>query len=811
MAIEHRAIFALSIAFTASVVAFPDLPPDIPPRAGFDGPFVGAPFVAFFLPIAGLVMWWIVDNAGGRPARATAQHTSNAGAATALFLSAFHVTMLIAFIGGQPWLSRVLGAMVGAFLMVTGNALPRVRPNLSWGIRTQQTLQNEHLWRRVHRLTGYIRVMTGLAICVTALMGLGWVTQLIVAAVTVETVAGVAAGLLLSRRRHLTAGIAVCLVGATAAQAQGIPVDRIETLPALIDATVPKLLEQQHIAGTAVAVVHDGRVLLSRGYGRARLDPDVPVDAERTLFRVGSVTKVVTAVAALRLVDDGKADLQQDIRAYVPDMPMRYGTTLHQLLTHTAGFGERFAGAYTDAAHIVPLAEHLRQTPPRQVMRPGRAYSYSNYNTALAGLVVEARGGVPFERYLDDRVFRPLNMTSSTVHQPPQPELARDVARGYRWTGDRHEPVEFRYIYPSPAGALATTAGDMGRFMLALLGGGAANDARLLAPGSVTALLAGQFTPDPRIPASAYGFAHLMWHGHRLVYRGGTLGDQAGTLLLLPEDRLGIFVASNSLPGLGDFLYAPVMTHLLGDADPPLPALTPTRPGTRDRTTHLAGTYRDYHHTRDDLSRVRALMPMIQARLTVDDDGALRWQGRRWLEVEPSVFRREDAHEYLVFREDDERQVTELHSAGGTYERIGWLEQTVFHGVLLGACVLAFLAYAGLQLVRAVRRGPLPAEGRTARRLAGFVAGANLLFLAALVPSLRDLGAVTPLPLPMLVVLALPLASVAATALLPGFAARAWMDGWWTRRERLGYSTFALLSVAFMAFLNYWKLLGVRY
>ena len=69
MAIEHRAIFALSIAFTASIVAFPDLPPDIPPRAGFDGPFVGAPFVAFFLPIAAVVMWWIVDNASGRPAR----------------------------------------------------------------------------------------------------------------------------------------------------------------------------------------------------------------------------------------------------------------------------------------------------------------------------------------------------------------------------------------------------------------------------------------------------------------------------------------------------------------------------------------------------------------------------------------------------------------------------------------------------------------------------------------------------------------------------------------------------------------------
>ena len=75
--------------------------------------------------------------------------------------------------------------------------------------------------------------------------------------------------------------------------------------------------------------------------------------------------------------------------------------------------------------------------------------------------------------------------------------------------------------------------------------------------------------------------------------------------------------------------------------------------------------------------------------------------------------------------------------------------------------------------------------------MAAFVAVTNLVFLAALAPSLRNLGAITPLPWPMVVLLSLPLVSVAATALLPGFAARAWMAGWWTRRERLGYSTFA--------------------
>jgi CubicO group peptidase (beta-lactamase class C family) len=633
--------------------------------------------------------------------------------------------------------------------------------------------------------------------------------------VALETIAGVAAGVLLSRHRDMAAAVLLCVLTAAAAQAQTVPADRIatdriETLPALIDATVPKLLEQQHIAGTAVAVVHDGRVVLLRGYGRARLNPDVPVDPERTLFRVGSITKTFTGVAALHLVDDGRLDLHQDIRAYVPEVPMRYGATTHQLLTHTAGFGERFAGGYTDAAHLVPLAEHLRLNPPAQDIRPGRAYSYSNYNTALAGRVVEARSGTTFERYMADHVFAPLRMTHSTVQQPPPPQLAESLARGYRWIGGRLEPLDYRYTNTGPSGALATTAADMGRFMLAMLGDGSLDGRRVLSADSVRAIGAPQYTPDPRIPATGYGLVHLAWHGHEFLYKDGTLDDQHGSLLLMPDDGLGIFVASNSIPGLGDFLYAPMMTHLYGTADPPLAPVT-SRPDARDRAARFAGSYRDFHHTRNDMSRIRALMPMIQSRVSVAADGALEWHGHRWLEVEPSVFRREDAEDYLVFRSGEDGSVVDMHTASGSYERIGWQEQTAFHGVLLVACVAAFVAYAGFRLVSLLRRRPSTPDGRMAGRLAAFVATTNLLFLTALAPSLRELGAVTPLPWPQMLIMSLPLVSLVATALLPGFAARAWIAGWWTRRERLGYSAVAVLSVTFMTFLNYWKLLGIRY
>jgi hypothetical protein len=206
MAIERRALIGLIVAFTASIVAFPNLPPDIPPRAGRDGAFIGAPFVAFLLPLAAMVIWWIVAQVGRRPPRATAR-TTNAGAATALFLSAFHVTMLIAFIGNQPWLVRVLGLLVGIFLIATGNDLPRVRPNLAWGVRMRQTLASDSLWRRVHRLAGFIRVAMGVVVCVVALSDSRDLPAAIVLAVCIETVACLAAGMLLARQRDANFGV----------------------------------------------------------------------------------------------------------------------------------------------------------------------------------------------------------------------------------------------------------------------------------------------------------------------------------------------------------------------------------------------------------------------------------------------------------------------------------------------------------------------------------------------------------------------------------------------------------------------------
>jgi hypothetical protein len=224
--------------------------------------------------------------------------------------------------------------------------------------------------------------------------------------------------------------------------------------------------------------------------------------------------------------------------------------------------------------------------------------------------------------------------------------------------------------------------------------------------------------------------------------------------------------------------------------------------------------YRDYHHTRHDLSRLRALMPMIQSPVSAEPDGSIRWRGRRWIERERLVFdaaASADGRQSIVFREDEHGRVRELHAAGGTFERIGWLEQRSFHLALLASSIIVFASY-GLWRFRAVvcdLRSRPPGYG--ARTCALLVATLNVAFVVGLVLVIADFGGTTPLALPSLVLLCLPIMSAATTTMLPALAATAWIRQWWTARERAAYSAVAAFAVAFVTFLNYWKLLGFRY
>ena len=323
---------------------------------------------------------------------------------------------------------------------------------------------------------------------------------------------------------------------------------------AWLDGLVPAALNGYGMAGAAVSVVHDGTVLTTRGYGQADTGTgDTParaVDPRQTLFRVGSISKTFTATAVMQLVEQGKLDLDADVNSYLDfTLPEPRGrVTVRHLLTHTAGFEERARPGIEPPGTHLDLHDFVANDPPEQIFTPGTVPAYSNYGNSLAGYVVQRVSGQPFAAYVREHVLERTGMTSSGFEQPLALGLRARLSRAY--PDSSQPPAPFEMVAASPAGALSTTAADMGRYMLAQLG--QLPPARsLLRPQTLAqmhapALGADQLGVFARGPRMTLGFFDESRHGHPVLGHDGDTTVFHSAMELYPDDATGIFVTLNS-------------------------------------------------------------------------------------------------------------------------------------------------------------------------------------------------------------------------------------------------------------------------
>ncbi len=324
-----------------------------------------------------------------------------------------------------------------------------------------------------------------------------------------------------------------------------------------LDGVLSVQLADDHIPGATVAVVKDGRLLFAKGYGSADLQAGKRVSAGKTLFRIGSVSKPFTATAVLQLAEQGKLNLHADVNTYLKTfhIPATYlqPITLAHLLTHTAGFEDRGTGPYARSTRdLEPLGQWLAEHIPARVRPPGELTAYSNYGFTLAGYIVEQVSGIPFGQYVEQHIFQPLGMHSSTFRQPVEDRLSAALSQGYSYSNGVYHPEPFDVIQVAPAGSMSATATDIARFMLAQLQDGRLGNERILQEATANEMQRRQFTNDPRVPGVPYGFdGELSLNSQRLLVKGGDVPGFHSLLALLPEQQVGVFVSYNSEGGAG--------------------------------------------------------------------------------------------------------------------------------------------------------------------------------------------------------------------------------------------------------------------
>ena len=611
--------------------------------------------------------------------------------------------------------------------------------------------------------------------------------------------------------------------GATAAVPQPAGLTDRAELEAFIDGMMAAHFPSRHIPAATIAVVKDGALFFAKGYGFADREKRIPVDPATTLIRPGSISKLFTWTAVMQLVEQGKLDLDADVNSYLKTfkIPATFPEpiTMRHLLTHTPGFEEQGLGLFArNPAELKPLRESLAAKIPARVRPAGSLSSYSNYGTALAGLIVEEVSGVPFAEFVEQNILRPLGMEHSTFREPLPAELAPDMAVGYQWKKGRFEPGKFELIGNyGPAGSLSATATDMAKFMIAHLQLGRLGETRILKEETARRMHSRLYGLDPRLPGMAHGFYEMEAHGVRGIGHGGDTMLFHSELLLLPKHNVGLFVSygSSGLPGY-DLLPAFIGRYFAApDPAPPEPPA-----GFEERTKRVAGVYRFTRHNYTSIEKAFALPSVVSVAAGPKGTITTSIQGFGepwvWREVAPNYYGQIDGTMRLVFREAADGSITNMYFSLLPFMpcyRVAWYATPTVNYVLLGATL--FLCISTLVSFCYHRKGRKQ-DPTLARWCARTAAAVSVMTICAVGGVVAVIAAASEelaygLPKPLIAILGLVLLTTILTPILVALTGLAWRDRWWTTFRRIHVSAFALAAAGMVWFYAYWNLLGWQY
>lgn len=314
-----------------------------------------------------------------------------------------------------------------------------------------------------------------------------------------------------------------------------------------LTAFIQSEIEDKGIPGLTIALVDGRDIVWAKGFGRADTSAKVLTTPE-TVWRVASVTKLFTAVAAMQLVEQGKLKLDEPISTYVPEIrfinPFGTPITIRHLMTHRSGIvREPAEGSYFDPSNPSLTKTVASLSGTVLYFRPGTQTKYSNAAVTLLGYIIQKVSGEAYPAYIKKHILQPLDMVASAVGNSAI--LKPKTAKGYLW---RYDGVKFQapdfQMGIDPAAGLNTTMPDLARFAV-MLGhkGQMPNGRQLLTEATLNEMWKVQFSDDPS--GFGLGFYVTSFEGKRRVQHSGVQYGIATRFAALPDEQLGVTISGN--------------------------------------------------------------------------------------------------------------------------------------------------------------------------------------------------------------------------------------------------------------------------
>ncbi len=501
-----------------------------------------------------------------------------------------------------------------------------------------------------------------------------------------------------------------------------------------LDRELAKIFAAGEIPGASLALVEAGQITFAKGYGLSDVAGKVPATAD-TPFRAGSISKSVTAIALMTLVEQGKLSLDARVAEAAPEVPFVNAweearpLRLVHLLEHTSGWPDIGTRVLAKDEPRWSTLEGARFASPEFVSRwePGRFMVYCNAGAGVVGVAIERASGRAFDDYAREAVLRPLGMQRADFALTP--ELARQIAKSY--AGDGTE-TPYQHIVVKPAGSLNVSARELAQLVRFFLGRGAVDGREVLSPASVTRIE----RSETNLAASA-GFSHGYGLGIAplpdagITFRGHNGGIDSFTSVMAYSARAnsGYVLMANGGAGV-DFatpaaqLIQRYLTRRLALAPPPTIALSEAA------LARYAGFYRN-------VTPPNAFMrPYVEAigwtRVTLVD-GVLHRGEQALHPVSAQLFRRDDREDVSLAFVEDGGRVYGVTAYNTGVQEPAWKPLAA----LLVAASLVFGALVGVAMLVpwliAAARGRLATRGGLLVRVLPFM-GVVALVVTFLVP-----------------------------------------------------------------------------
>jgi CubicO group peptidase (beta-lactamase class C family) len=324
------------------------------------------------------------------------------------------------------------------------------------------------------------------------------------------------------------------------------------------DELVVRAMNEDAVPGMGVGIVRGSERIYAKGFGQANAERGRPV-SPRTVFRIGSISKTMTAIGLMQLWERGLFDLDDPVNDHLRSYKLRQSdptappVTFRHMLTHTAGIGEvrgprdlfrPVIGLGAKPGKPVPTPAEYYPKGLRPAVRPGTKWAYSNHAFNTLGQLVEDISGEPFATYMRRQVFEPLGMESTDYLLSER--VREGLAQGYNFSKSKLKPVDYLEITVRGAGSVFSTVEDMCLYAAALLGGGENEYGRVLDQETLSLMMEPHYRLDDRLPAMGFAFLLDDFDGHTVAGHDGGWPGFFSSMVLCPSEEVGVVAFVNA-------------------------------------------------------------------------------------------------------------------------------------------------------------------------------------------------------------------------------------------------------------------------